>query len=44
MAKRSTTPLFSLTAPGDDRVGVRERIYRAFVAAILDGRLPAGSR
>ena len=44
MARRTTSPLFSLTVRDADRTGVRERIYRAFVAAILDGRLAAGSR
>lgn len=44
MAKRSQSPLFAFPHASGDRLGVRDRIYQAVLAAMLDGRLAAGRR
>lgn len=44
MTKRSQAPLLALPAEFDARVGVRDRIYAACLAAIRDGTLAAGRR
>jgi GntR family transcriptional regulator/MocR family aminotransferase len=44
MTKRSQAPLLALPAAFDARVGVRDRIYAACLAAIRDGTLPPGRR